>query len=152
VVLTLGLGVGATTAMFSVVDAVLLRPLPLPGADRIVALVPEVGGESRGGSPGLLAAWEARSRSLGTVAAFVDGQATFAGPGGAERVGGLAVSGRFAEALGVSPALGRAIAPADDRPGARRWRCSRTASGGARSAVTPRPWGGRCSSTGCRVR
>ena len=118
VVLTLGLGVGATTAMFSVVDAVLLRPLPVFAPERVVALVPVAGGEQQGGSPGLLAAWADRSRSLGTVAAFVDGQATFAGPGGAERVGGLAVSGRFAEALGVSPALGRAIAPADDRPGA----------------------------------
>jgi predicted permease len=117
-VLTLGVGVGATTAMFGVVDAALLRPLPLPEAGRLVALAPQVAGGTRGGSPGLLAAWGERSRLVPVVAALREQDATLTGTGSAERVTGLAVSGRFFDALALPPALGRAIGPADDVPGA----------------------------------
>jgi predicted permease len=123
-VLTLGLALGATSALFSVVDAVLLRALPLAAPERVVALTPQVGADRRGGSPALLAAWESQSRALATVAALRGHDATLqetaaTGSGtGAERLTGLAVSGRYAEALAVRPALGRAIGPADDVPGA----------------------------------
>src|SRR5687767_10890115 len=69
-VVTLGLGIGMTTAMFSVVDAVLLRPLPLPQPERVVSLTPRLAGVERRGSPGLLAAWSEGSRSLASVAAM----------------------------------------------------------------------------------
>jgi predicted permease len=118
VVLTLGLGLGGTVAMFSVVDAVLLRALPLPEAERVVALVPQVGGEDRGGSPALLTAWGARSRQLRAIAALRTRDATLIAAGTPERVTGAAVSGGYFGVLRVAPALGRAPGPADDVPGA----------------------------------
>jgi hypothetical protein len=118
VVLTLGLGLGGTVAMFSVVDAVLLRALPLPEAERVVALVPQVGGEDRGGSPALLTAWGERSRQLRTIAALRTRDATLIAAGTPERVTGAAVSGGYFGVLRVAPALGRALGPADDVPGA----------------------------------
>ncbi|MDF1504502.1 ABC transporter permease, partial [Roseisolibacter sp. H3M3-2] len=117
-VLTLGLALGATTAMFSVVDAVLLRALPLPHSERIVTLEPTVRGEARGGSPGLLAAWGARARAPQALAAVAERQATVRTPDGAARVPGLAVSGAFGAVTAVRPALGRVLTPDDDRPGA----------------------------------
>jgi predicted permease len=124
-VLTLGLALGATTAMFSVVDAVLLRALPLPAPERVMALDPSVGGERRGGSPGLLAVWEG-ARAFAAIGAATGRDGTLVGgttgdPDGAasaERLAGLAVSGRYAAVLGVRPALGRTITADDDRPGA----------------------------------
>jgi predicted permease len=138
--LTLGLALGATVAMFSVVDAVLLRALPLPDAARVVSLVPTVRGEARSGSPGLLAAWGERARSLHAIAAATDRQATVLLADGAARVQGLGVSAGFAAVAGVTPALGRTLARDDDRPGAppvvllgeRLWR---RALGGAPDAV-----------------
>ena len=118
VVLTLGLGLGGTVAMFSVVDAVLLRALPLPEPDRVVALVPQVGAEDRGGSPGLLTAWGARSRQLRTIAGLRTRDATLIAVTTPERVPGASVSGGFFGVLRIAPALGRAIGPADDAPGA----------------------------------
>ncbi len=116
-VLTLGLGIGATTAMFSVVDAVLLRPLPFPGSERVVALVPYSAGVEQRGSPALLAAWGEQSRSLELIAAMTERFATILDGGGAERIGGAAVSGRFFDVLALRPALGRPLGPADDQPG-----------------------------------
>ncbi len=116
--LTLALGVASTTAIFSVVDAVLLRPLPLVAPERVVELVPQVAGDERGGSPALLAAWADGSRRLAAIAGVRGRDATLVGEGGAERLAGVAVSGRFFDVLGLRPALGRAITPADDAPGA----------------------------------
>jgi predicted permease len=127
--LTLGLGLGATTAMFSVVDAVLLRPLPLRDPARVVELVPRVGGDDRGGSPALLAAWGEASRRLAALAGVRGRDATLVRDGGgagagagaaAERLAGLAVSGRFFDVAGVTPVRGRLLGEADDRPDAPR--------------------------------
>ena len=102
--------------MFSVVDAVLLRALPLPEPERVVALVPQVGAEERGGSPALLAAWGERSSQLRPIAALRTRDATLIASSAPERVTGAAVSGRFFGVLRVAPALGRALGSADDVP------------------------------------
>ncbi|HEY0780266.1 MAG TPA: hypothetical protein VGD56_20040, partial [Gemmatirosa sp.] len=91
VVLTFALGVGATTAMFSVVDAVLLRPLPLPDPARVVELTTALAGEPRGGSPGLLTGWRAQSRQLQAIAGIETRDATLVEGTEATRIPTLAV-------------------------------------------------------------
>jgi putative ABC transport system permease protein len=117
-VLTLGLGIGMTTAMFSVVDAVLLRPLPLPQAERVVSLTPRIAGVERRGSPGLLAAWSEGSRSLASVAATAPRHATILAGNAAERIAGVAVTATYFDVVAVRPVLGRTLGRADDVPGA----------------------------------
>ena len=121
-ILTLALGIGATTAMFAVVDAVLLRPLPLAEPARVVVLETRAGTEPNGatqtGSPGLLAAWGEQSRTLAGVAASRTVDATLVERGAAERETGLSVSGTFFPLLGISPRVGRVLAPGDERPDA----------------------------------
>lgn len=117
-VATLGLGVGAATAMFSVVDAVLLRAPALPEASRVVALAPRAGGDERAGSPGLLAAWRAASRQLAHVAGLAPRQATHVTGGDAERISGFAASAALFDVLGVRPLLGRTFGAREDAPGA----------------------------------
>jgi putative ABC transport system permease protein len=122
-VLTLALGVGATTAMFSVLDAVLLRPLPFPDPDRLVLLYQT----NDASSEGLLSfsvsdflALRGDGRVLGSVATFqtpADGFSYVAGDR-AERVFGAVVSADFFTTLGVRPLLGRAFQPGDDAEGA----------------------------------
>lgn len=122
VALTLGLAVGAVTAMWAVVDVVLLRALPLDAPERVVSIAPVVDGDAQGGSPALLAEWGEGTRTLAMAAAAQERAATLQPrPGDAalpERLAGLAVSGGFARTLGVGAALGRTLEAGDDRPGA----------------------------------
>ncbi len=118
VVITIALGVGATTAMFSVVDAVLLRPLPLRDPEAVVVVTPEIAGVPRGGSPGLLAGWGARSRQLRAIAGLETRDVTLVQGELAERVSALAVDGAFFSVLGMAAERGRTLTPSDDRPGA----------------------------------
>jgi putative ABC transport system permease protein len=112
-VLTLALGMGANTAMFSVVHAVMLRPLAFPDPERLVRV--------RGGSsyPDLQD-WVAQSRSFegfgGYRAHFLDLTAS----GAAERVDGALVTGDLFRTLGARAAQGRLIQTDDDRPGAEK--------------------------------
>ena len=121
-ILTLALGIGATTAMFSVVDAVLLRPLPLFEPARVVVLETRTGpasdGTTRTGSPGLLAAWGERSHAVRAIAALRTVDATLIERGVAERATGLSVSGTFFSLAGMAPLVGRALGPGDAQPGA----------------------------------
>ena len=120
-VFTLALAIGATTAMFSVVDAVLLRPLPYPDAGRLVALwEKDRDGLTTNTSFATLADVRERSRTLAGTAAMSYWNPTLTGPGTPERLEALRVSHEFFEVLGVRPAIGRDFRPEEDRPDTRR--------------------------------
>ncbi len=118
-ILTLALGIGATTAIFTVVHAVLLSPLPFPRADRLVE-VRIVGrdGEIFPLPDADFQAWRAANRTADAVAVFSPGSVTLTGFGAPERLQGVQVTDRFFDVLGVRPRLGRALRQGDDAPGA----------------------------------
>jgi putative ABC transport system permease protein len=123
-VVTLSLGIGATTAIFSVVQAVLLRPLEYRDADRLIKIVGRHRTERTIGniSPGTFVDVERQATSFERIGAngFV-GLATISDERGeAERAGWVQITEGFFPTLGVEPALGRAIQPEDDQPGAER--------------------------------
>ena len=117
--LTLALGIGANGAIFALVDATLLRPLPFPHPDRLVMLWERTGAETHDGvSPLNLADWNSRSRSFERIAGFVPsvGGMVMAGTdGNAETVSRQWVTSGVFEALGVTPIVGRTFSLADDR-------------------------------------
>lgn len=122
---TLALSIGATTSIFSVVNAVLLRQLPYPDADRIVALCeknltkPEQRVCGIGAvNPGNFLAWHDRVPSLEASAAFVE-QRVALSASGADPVAAQArfTSAEIFKVLGARPALGRFFTPAEDTPG-----------------------------------
>lgn len=119
-VLTLALGIGANTAIFSVVNAVLLRPLPYPEPDRL-ALIRERTNIFDSGSVSLpnYLDWRAGQRGFADLALFRRGDANLAGAASdaeAERVGSARVSYNFLSVLGLPPLLGRDFSEADDVP------------------------------------
>ena len=120
-VLTLALGIGANTAIFSVVNAVLLRPLPFKDADRLV----QVWGTSPGSKRDFVSQpdlddWRAMTRSFSGLAASSPQSVNLTGGDEPERVIGDFVSADFFPVLDVQPALGRLFLPGEDRPGAER--------------------------------
>ena len=118
--LTLALGVGSTTAIFSVINAVMLRPLPFPEPDRLVRILEnnvERGWSSFGVSHPNFLDWRSQAGSFESMAAFQNAGFTWAGNGEAEIVQGLQVTATFLPALGISPALGRNFLDEEDRPG-----------------------------------
>ncbi|MGQ0650587.1 MAG: ADOP family duplicated permease [Gemmatimonadaceae bacterium] len=116
-VLTLALGIGGTTAIFSGVNPVLFEPLPYPEADR-VAIIWETGrdGSRSDGTFGMYRELTERSRSFEAIAALTAWRPTLTGPDQPERFDGQRVSARYFEVLGVSPILGRAFQVSDDVP------------------------------------
>lgn len=116
---TLMLGIGATTAMFSVVHAVLLRSLPYPNSDRLVMFHGIYDGEDRGrhevSHPDFLD-WEEMAESFEGLALGTYWTFNIEGPEAPERVIGMRVSGDFFSTLGISAALGRTLMDDDDRP------------------------------------
>lgn len=118
-ILTLALGIGATSAIFSVVNGVLLRPLPFPQADQLVRVhevVPQYGRFSV--SPAAFLDWRDQNTVFERVAAYTNTSGTFAWPDGPERVVGAAVSWDLFELLRVPPALGSGFNAAQDAAGA----------------------------------
>ena len=118
--LTLALGIGANTAVFSVVYATLLKPLPYPEAERIYGveiLIPERGLSLAGRIQDYLE-WRKASTAFSGVAALRPGEWNLTGDGEPERIGGAHVSANFFEFLGDPPALGRGFAPEEEVPGA----------------------------------
>jgi len=116
-VLTLALGIGANTAIFSVVNAVLLRPLPYPEPGQLVQLLADWSGKpgTEIGSAAFVAA-KSQSQSLARIAAYTGGEMTFTGAGSAERLVSGAVTADFFPLLGVQPALGRNFTQEEDTP------------------------------------
>jgi putative ABC transport system permease protein len=120
-VITLALGIGANTAIFSIVNAVLLQPLPYPDSHRL-ALISE-NFTQRGLSRIRVSApeyldYRDRSRSFEQVAAYRFQSFTLTDAGEAELLRGAVSSTNLFATLGVKPALGRAFLPGDDQPGA----------------------------------
>jgi len=117
-VLTLALGIGANTAIFSVVHAVLLRPLPYADPDRLVVLrESSLQGESSDAYLNFVD-WRDQSRTLSSMGASRGDSFNLTGTGEPERLPGSLVSAGWLETLGIRPALGRAIAADDDKIGA----------------------------------
>lgn len=114
--LTLALGIGATTAIFSVVDTVLFDPLPYPSPERIVT-IREIGtdGSRNAGTFAMYHAMVERVRSATAIAVFRPWQPTITGRDQPERLDGQRVSVAYFRTLGVTPRVGRDFASADDR-------------------------------------
>src|SRR5687767_11574489 len=117
-VVMLALGIGANSAMFSLVDAILLRPLPFPAPDRLVKLWEQTPTLARTPvSPINLLDWKARSRTFEGMAAYVPSVAgmVLAGEdGSAETIPRQWVSSSIFDVLGVRPVAGRTFLPSDD--------------------------------------
>ena len=121
VIVVLALGIGANTAIFSVINAVLLRPLPYADPDRLVRLSedsPQVPQMSIS-YPNFLD-WREQNRVFSGLAAVQFRSLNLTGANEPERLAGRAVSANFFDVLGVRPALGRGFAADEDRPGANR--------------------------------
>src|SRR5688572_6312797 len=117
-ILTLAIGIGAASAMFSVVNGVILRPLPYPQSEtlvRVVEIVPQFGRFSV--APATFLDWRAQNAVFERIAAYSGGSGTFVDASGPERLASGAVSWDLFELLRVAPALGRGFRPEEDMPG-----------------------------------
>jgi len=122
-ILVAGVGIGAATASYSVLDHVLVRPLPFPRADRLVDLWENdtVHGYGRTElSPANYRDWKSASRSFEGMAAFTNLSANLAGEGAPERLDGAGATPDLFEVLRVHAALGRVLTDADGRPAAEK--------------------------------
>jgi len=122
VVLTLALGIGANSAVFTVVNSVLLTPLPYPQPNRLVILWESNPPGGRGinvVNPANYLAWKARATSFSDLAAFTWSQITFTGDD-PEQVPGRAVTPTFFDLIGVAPVRGRVFTPEEAQPGGPR--------------------------------
>ncbi len=130
---TIAIGVGATSGMFGIVSAVLLRPLPYRDPGRLVMIWEkwQVNRDMKGVDPDVAArlaerspvmttaleAWRKENRVFEDVAGFLSLEASLTGGGEPERIPALAASSPIFTTLGISPALGRAFTADDDVPG-----------------------------------
>src|SRR3954470_15492067 len=120
-VLTLGLGIGANAAIFSVVNGILLKPLPYPAADRLVGVwhtAPGMNLPLLNQSPATYFTYRDENRVFDSIGLWNDEAVSITGTGEPERIQALMVSDGTLPALGVQPVLGRTFTSADDSPGA----------------------------------
>jgi len=130
VVLTLALGIGGNTAIFSIVDQLLLRPLPYPQGDQLLIVyetrhsgsgaASAPAGRRNSVSPANWVDWQRESRSLKSLAAWRGISLTLTGVGAPARVNVQFVSSEFFPLIGVEPLLGRTFSDRDDLPNAPR--------------------------------
>ena len=122
-VLLLALGIGANTAIFSVVNAVLLRPLPYQDSSRIMQIWHVPPAKSFPGmtlfavSPANYLDWQSQNHSFEAMAAYGGGRFNVGGKDRPEAIQGAAVASDFFSILRVHPVLGRSFSPDDDRSG-----------------------------------
>lgn len=115
--LTLGLGLGATIAIWTVVDAVVLSPLPFEAPDRLVVVWETRHGQRFPVSPANFADWRERTRTFDSLAAVDLVSFNLAAGDRPERLSGARVSADFFRVLRAEPAVGRVFLPGEDRPG-----------------------------------
>lgn len=126
VLLTLAIGIGANTAVFSVVNGILLKPLPYPRADELVSLWHTAPGAAGMGnlssdlrlSPSMYFTYAEHNRTFSSLGVWFSGTATVTGAGDPEEVRDVLVSDGVLQALGVPPLVGRSLDAADQDPGA----------------------------------
>jgi predicted permease len=119
IIATLALGIGANTALFSVVNGVLLNPLPYPGSAQLVAIYQKDPGMDQAPVSYLnFLDWQRASRSFSSMAIYHHEDYNLTGSAQAERVNGLMVSADFFATLDIHPSVGRDFRSEDDRIGA----------------------------------
>ena len=119
----LAIGIGATTALFSVVHALLMKPLPYPKAESLVVIWEHNLPRNRSRnvvSPANFLAWKERSRSFQGMAAFTQSRVTLTGTGEPQELAAIVVSADMLDVLGVRPVLGRGFVAGEDLQGAPR--------------------------------
>jgi putative ABC transport system permease protein len=119
-VITLALGIGANTAIFSIVNTVLLRPLPYPESDQLVLVwgrLPGHGLDKLGASPPEFADYRAQNQVFSAVACYASLGLNLTGGGEPERITATYVSASLFPVLGVQPVAGRIFWPEEDQPG-----------------------------------
>jgi predicted permease len=119
-VLTLALGIGANTAIFSVVQHVLLAPIPYRGGDRIVRLLVSISGDQAFITPsaGMVRVWQARTHALEQIVGYTSGETTFSEGPTPEVLASASIASDMLPFLGVRPLLGRNFTPSDTMAGA----------------------------------
>ena len=120
---TLALGIGANTAIFSVVNAVLLRPLPFKDPEQLVIVWEDaafIGFPQNTPAPANFVDWKTQNQSFADMAALAETSFNLTGDGEPERVAANGVTANFFPLLGVQPILGRGFLPEEDQPGKNR--------------------------------
>ena len=117
-VLALTLGIGANTAIFSVINAVLIKPLPYPQPDRVVRVYEKSAkfDQMSISYPNFLD-WQKQNQLFEAISVFRYQGFNVTGAQGPERIQGRMISASFFTVLGVQPVIGRSILPEEDRPG-----------------------------------
>lgn len=119
-IITLAIGIGANSAIFSVVNALLIKPLPFPELERIVAIwetQPSRGVVRNEASMANFLDWRAQNQTFEQMGLYRWWSTNLTGLETPERIQGFLVTGNFLDVLGVKPALGRGFAADEDQPG-----------------------------------
>ena len=119
-ILTLAIGIGANTAIFSIMDAVLLRPLPYPDAKGLIRIwqsEPKMFEGHLGAAPPEFAAYRDRTRAFSSIAGYQPGSFDFVREGEAEHISGYNTTASLFPTLDVQPLLGRTFTPQEELPG-----------------------------------
>jgi putative ABC transport system permease protein len=120
VVLTLALGIGANSGVFSLIYGILLRPFPYREPGRLVRIqtvLTKTTGSTQGASVTDVEDWRAQSQTLEGVGLYLVGETILSGDGAAQPVQSASISAQALSLLGVSPVVGRLFTPEEDQPG-----------------------------------